>query len=212
MTDPVNIGKPATLIRAILKTITNDIHPLSKEAMKEPGSNLFGAAILRKSDLSLVIAGTNHESTSPLNHGETYAINQFYALPAERRPEAKDCLFFSTHEPCSLCVNGIVWGEFDNFVYMWEYDETDKLFGVRGDLNIWNDCFHEGIDQDGNKELYKKRNVRFVARSVAELVAAVEDSEVRSAVAEEVERVKREYGSLSPRFRQRTGLAGDGLK
>lgn len=36
-------------------------------------------------------------------HGEIQTIQQFYALDRSTRPEAKDCIFFSTHEPCSLC-------------------------------------------------------------------------------------------------------------
>ena len=51
-----------------------------------------------------VTVGTNTETASPLLHGEIQTIQQFYGMPkAEGRPDAKDTVFFATHEPCSLC-------------------------------------------------------------------------------------------------------------
>ena len=39
------------------------------------GNKLFGAAILRKDDLSAVVAETNNELENPLWHGEVHALN-----------------------------------------------------------------------------------------------------------------------------------------
>ena len=50
------------------------------------GNKLFGAAILRKSDLSVVVAETNNEMENPLWHGEMHALKRFYELPAAMRP------------------------------------------------------------------------------------------------------------------------------
>ena len=46
------------------------------------GNKIFGAAILRKADLSLVLAETNNEIENPLWHGEVHALKRFYELPA----------------------------------------------------------------------------------------------------------------------------------
>jgi hypothetical protein len=55
----------AQYVDAFLAVTTNDIIPLTTNGV-EAGCKVFGAAILRKSDLSLVIAATNDETTSPL--------------------------------------------------------------------------------------------------------------------------------------------------
>ena len=65
----------------------------------------FGAAILRKVDLSLVIAGTNEETVNPLWHGEIDALNRFYQL--SDRPDSRNLIFLATHEPCPMCMSAI---------------------------------------------------------------------------------------------------------
>ena len=91
----------AELLNRLLDVIENDIVPLTQAGVAG-GNKLFGAAILRKSDLSLVIAETNNEIENPLWHGEVHALKRFYELPKDKRPDTRDCLFFATHEPCSL--------------------------------------------------------------------------------------------------------------
>lgn len=53
-----------SLPRRLLDVIDLDILPLT-EAGVAAGNKVFGAAILRRSDLSLVLAGTNDETTNP---------------------------------------------------------------------------------------------------------------------------------------------------
>ena len=105
------------LIARLLDVIELDLLPLTKRGVGG-GNKLFGAAILRKSDLSLVVGETNNETENPLWHGEMHAIKRFYERPAGERPAPKDCLFLATHEPCSLCLSGITWSGFDNFYYL----------------------------------------------------------------------------------------------
>ncbi len=92
---------PSALLDALLKTTTDAIIPLTADGVAS-GCKVFGAAVLRKADLGLVLAATNHETASPLLHGEINCIQQFYALADH--PDPKDCVFFATHEPCSLCA------------------------------------------------------------------------------------------------------------
>ncbi|ODN75850.1 hypothetical protein, variant [Cryptococcus amylolentus CBS 6039] len=126
---------PQTLLKALLKTTTDDIIPLTAPAVAA-GCKVFGAAILRKDDLSLVIAGTNQETESPLLHGEISCIQNFYALPKDKRPDAKDCVFFATHEPCSLCLSGITWSGFDNIHFLFTYEDTRDAFSIPHDIKI----------------------------------------------------------------------------
>jgi hypothetical protein len=56
---------PSQLISAFLQTIEHGIIPLTAIGVAS-GNKVFGAAILRKDDLSLVVAATNQETSSPL--------------------------------------------------------------------------------------------------------------------------------------------------
>ena len=53
------------LISRLLDVIEFDVAPKTRAGV-ERGNKLFGAAILRKSDLSLVLAETNNEMENPL--------------------------------------------------------------------------------------------------------------------------------------------------
>lgn len=55
----------AQLLDAFLSTTDDKIIPLTAEGVAA-GCKVFGAAILRKSDLSMVVAATNNETSSPL--------------------------------------------------------------------------------------------------------------------------------------------------
>ena len=101
------------LIAKLLKVLEENILPLTKIEVKR-GNKIFGAAILKKSDLNLVVAGTNQETHNPLWHGEISCLNSYWALPKNKRVSTKECIFFSTHEPCSLCLSAITWITFDN--------------------------------------------------------------------------------------------------
>ena len=71
------------LAARFLDVIEQDIVPLTRVGVAR-GDKVFGAAILRKSDLSLVVAGTNRETENPLLHGEVATLNAFYDLPGGR--------------------------------------------------------------------------------------------------------------------------------
>jgi tRNA(Arg) A34 adenosine deaminase TadA len=93
--------------------------PASQSARARPaGNRLFGGAIVRKADLSLVIADTNMAAENPVWHGEVHALKRFFELPVDTRPDLKDCWFIATHEPCSLCLSAITWAGLENFSYL----------------------------------------------------------------------------------------------
>ena len=68
------------LIARLLDVIENDIVPLTRDGVRG-GNKIFGAAILDKSDLSLVVTGTNAEIENPLWHSEIATIKNLYELP-----------------------------------------------------------------------------------------------------------------------------------
>jgi tRNA(Arg) A34 adenosine deaminase TadA len=155
------------LANRLLDILEQDIIPLT-EAGVAKGNKVFGAAILRKSDHSLVIAGTNAETENPLFHGEIATLNAFYDLPAAERPATSDCLFLSTHEPCSLCLSAITWAGFDNFFYFFSYEATRDTFNIPHDLRILSEVFRI---ENGD---YARRNAFWTSRGLEELAGGDE--------------------------------------
>ena len=81
-------------------SMERDILPMTERGVAA-GNKVFGAALLRKSDMSLVIAGTNSETDNPLLHGEISTLNQFYEMPD--RPPTRDWCFCppTSRAPCA---------------------------------------------------------------------------------------------------------------
>lgn len=128
------------LIDRMLSVIEDDIVPLTRVGVTE-GNKVFGAAVLRKSDLSLVLAATNNETANPLWHGEMHLMKLLYEMPADRRPAPAECLFLATHEPCSLCLSAITWGGYDNFFYLFSHEDSRDSFAIPHDLRILQEVF-----------------------------------------------------------------------
>ncbi len=192
--------EPATLAARYLDIIEADIVPKTRAGVAA-GNKLFGAAILKKSDLSLVIADSNQETANPLFHGEIATLNAFYRLPADARPDAKDCLFLSTHEPCPLCLSAITWAGFDNFTYLFGYDDTRDAFAIPHDLKILEEVF--GVSDGG----YRRTNAFWKAHAIADLVADAPEPE-HSQLKERIEMLAKTYAELSAAYQDNKGAAG----
>jgi tRNA(Arg) A34 adenosine deaminase TadA len=156
-------------IARILDVIEQDILPMTAAGVAK-GNKIFGAAILRKADLSLVLAETNNEMENPLWHGEVHALKRFYELPAAR-PDTKDCLFIATHEPCSLCLSAITWTGFDNFYYLFSHVDSRDAFAIPHDLRILKEVFT--LEPGG----YNASNAYWQSHAIPRLVTALPPTE-----------------------------------
>lgn len=183
-------GGVVNLAGRLLQVIEDDILPLTQRGVAE-GNKVFGAAILRKDDLGLVVAGTNHETLNPLWHGEVYTLNLFYDLP--RRPATTDLIFLATHEPCTLCMSAITWAGFDNFYYLFSHQESRDSFDIPHDLRILHEVF--GLEPGG----YRHRNAYWTAYAIPELMAG-EPQSLRDELDERQRRIRARYGALSQEY------------
>jgi len=180
------------LLDNFLDVFNNDILPLTSKGV-DSGNKIFGAAIIKKDDYSLVVAGSNNEMENPLWHGEIHTLKKFYEINKETRPDEKNCIFLSSHEPCSLCLSAITFSGFDNFYYLFPYESTSEEFSIPHDLNILKEVFNIN---DGN---YIKNNSYWKSYSINSLINKLEDSKKKK-FKDSFNKIKKNYIDLSNKY------------
>ncbi|MBO6468822.1 MAG: nucleoside deaminase, partial [Pelagibacteraceae bacterium] len=177
----------------ILK-ILNEIIPATKKSISK-GNKIFGAAILNKNDLSTVIIGTNNEIINPLNHGEISTINEYFNFNLNNKTQPTDCIFLSTHEPCSLCLSAITWSGFDNIYYFFPYKKTKDLFNIPHDINILKEIFK--LDNGD----YNRINSYWRSYSIIDEIKKLKDSEEYN-FENNIKKIYQEYVKLSKLYQE----------
>jgi tRNA(Arg) A34 adenosine deaminase TadA len=196
----VDMSPDATkLLSTFLDTVETSIWPLTSAKENDSvASNIFGAAILSRNSMAVLAAAGNKDEISPLHHGEMVCIQQFFAESHgshTSRPNPKDCVLLSSHEPCSMCLSAVAWCGFKEVYYLFSYEETRHVFDIPEDIDIALELFGSK-ESDGakanTKELYNHDNKYFKSTSLTELVAGLEHEEKMRWMAE-INRVKALY-------------------
>lgn len=152
------------LFHRLMDVIEQDIAPLTRQRVRI-GSKVFGAAVLRKSDLSLVLAETNMEALSPLWHGEVYAIKHFWEM--QGHPDPKDCVFVATHQPCCMCASAIAWSGFPTLYYLFGYENTSADFNIPHDQKMIRELFGCAAPAE-DSSYYESRSILTLAGDAPE--------------------------------------------
>ena len=170
----------------------NNILPLTAKGV-DIGNKIFGAAILNKNDYSLIVAETNNETENPIWHGEIHTLKKFYELDSKIRPSEKNCIFLSSHEPCSLCLSAITFSGFNNFYYLFPYESTSNKFNIPHDLNILKEIFNI---EDGK---YIKENSYWKSYNINNLVNELNDIKKKK-LTNSFNEIKKKYIDLSKKY------------
>jgi len=194
MTRPVPTPE---LIDRLLDVIELDILPLTTAGVAR-GNKVFGAALLRKSDLSLLLAETNNEQESPLWHGEMHALKRYHEMSEATRPKPAELLFLSTHEPCSLCMSAITWAGFDNFFYLFSHEDSRDSFAIPHDLKILKEVF------DVDPGQYRSSNAFWDSYSLRRLVNEL-TTDQSSERLDKISHISKQYDELSNSYQSGKG-------
>jgi tRNA(Arg) A34 adenosine deaminase TadA len=184
-----------TLPGRLLEVIESDILPLTREGVAR-GNKVFGAAVLRRDDLSLVLAETNAETECPLWHGEVHCIKRLYE---KGLADPGNQVFLSTHEPCSMCASALAWAGFDTVWFLFSHEDSRDAFAIPHDLRILREVF------GGH---YHRRNAFWTATPIRDLIAAGPEPE-RSRLETQVARIRAAYDDLSRAYQ--AGKAGNAI-
>lgn len=199
----------AALLARLFEVVQNDIAPRTRAGVAA-GNKVFGAAILRKPELSVVVAETNNETENPLWHGEMHAIKRFHEIPAADRPDPGDCLFLATHEPCSLCLSGITWAGFDSFYFLFSHEDTRDAFSIPHDIRILREVFAvpdpDRAEAAPDRPLYNRSNAFFESHDVNRMLAAL-DRGSRERLTARLDEIRALYADLSADYQAKKGKA-----
>ena len=170
----------------------NNILPLTAKGV-DIGNKIFGAAILNKNDYSLIVAETNNETENPIWHGEIHTLKKFYEIDSKIRPNEKNCIFLSSHEPCSLCLSAITFSGFNNFYYLFPYESTSNKFNIPHDLNILKEIFNI---EDGK---YIKENSYWKSYNINTLIDELKSND-KNKLTVSFNEIKEKYIDLSKKY------------
>ena len=94
-----------------------------------------------------------------------------------------------------MCLSAITWAGFDNFIYLFSYQESRDLFAIPHDLKILNQVFNV---QDGN---YKKSNQYWTSYSIDEILNSGDFKNLKN-LKQRITNIKRSYDELSELYQQ----------
>lgn len=104
-------------------------------------------------------------------------------------------------------LSGITWSGFDNFYYLFTYEDTKAAFSIPYDLQILEAVYKvpaisESEDEYKARELYNRNNSFFKSKAIE----ALEGSTVQRQ--EQIRRIKKAYEHLSDVYQKSKGGAG----
>lgn len=185
------------VLDALLDAMEQKIIPMTEKGVAA-GNKIFGAALLSKSDLSVVLAETNNETENPLWHGEVHTLKRFYEVDGDKRPDSRDLIFLSTHEPCSMCLSAITWAGFDNFYYFFSHEDSRDAFAIPHDLKILKEVFT--LEPGG----YNAENAFWKSYSIHKLIAQQPEPD-QTRLHERAASIARKYDDLSAQYQASKG-------
>ena len=101
------------------------------DSLEQGRGGPFAAAVIKGDRLLSIGTNTVIETCDVSRHAEINTIAK--AGRAMQSPHLVDTILLATHFPCLMCYHAIKWAKIERVVFVFDYDETETLFGIRGD-------------------------------------------------------------------------------
>jgi len=95
---------------------------------RRQGDYAVGAVLVKGNKILAVCSNRSKRDDSPIAHAETLAIMKGSKILKSRH--LRDCILYTTHEPCPMCASVIVWAKLKGVVYGARYQDM-KRFGEK---------------------------------------------------------------------------------
>lgn len=119
-----------------------DLYPLLLRRLESGAGGPFAAAVIVGG--RVVGRGTNTviRDVDVTRHAEVNALAD--ATRAVGGLRLADAVLATSHAPCLMCYHAAKWAALREVWYVFDYEETERLFGFRGDRRMLEDL---GIDE-----------------------------------------------------------------
>jgi guanine deaminase len=140
------------------------------ESLKRGLGGPFAAGVVHQEEL--IAVGTNSvlSSFDVSRHAE---VNAVAAAGAKRRLyHMPDSILLTTHFPCLMCYHAIKWARIPTVYYVFDYDETESLFGFSGDSSFLEDLqmSKERVAEDPSLKVIRYRTPMIESVYYGELI------------------------------------------
>jgi len=140
------------------------IYPSLLRSLEASAGGPFVAGILL--DGELVGKGTNTvlRDSDVTRHAEMNALSD--TGRALGRVQLDRAVLVTSHLPCLMCYNALKWARISEAHFVFDYGETDRIFGFRGDARMLLDL---GIGEEALRRDATMRLVRAAGPSALDL-------------------------------------------
>lgn len=122
----------------LVKKISDEWKKGLLKSVGKGAGRFFAAAIVDvRGDGKLITTGVNSviKNKNPFDHAEVVAMKKGLKKLDILTYESYHVLV-SSHEPCPMCIGAAYWSGINRIFYLYTYEETEKQFGVSGDIKL----------------------------------------------------------------------------
>ncbi len=139
--------------------------------IKQLAGGPFSAAVIDE-NFSIVAIGVNavlrRKDTS--RHAEVEAISR--AMKKLGTINLSNYYLVSSHFPCLMCYHAVKWASIRRMFYVFDYEETEKIFGFTGDIGM---CEVLGLNPSSFKNDSSLEKIKIPADQLSDRVKTTLD-------------------------------------
>ncbi len=114
-----------------LDSYFNEILKELYKSLEAGNGGPFGAAVIVNGELVSVGCNQVISTYDVSKHAEVVALAK--ATAKIKNFHLEQAILLTTHFPCLMCYHAAKWAKITKVYYLFDYDDTEKLFGFEGD-------------------------------------------------------------------------------